>query len=605
MIAAVIVVGGILAVSSLALFLFGANLLYLSWRSIRVKAVQPREVEAGAEPPVCVQIPIYNERYVAERVIDAVARLDWPRERLEIQALDDSDDMTVDIVAEAVRRWAAEGLRISHVRRDSRDGYKAGALAHGLQLTEAPFIAIFDADFVPPPEFLRRLVGAFEDDRVGFVQARWGHLNESYSWFTRLQALAIDFHFLVEQAVRSGSGWFTNFTGTAGIWRKAAIEAAGGWSARTLTEDLDLSYRAQLAGWRPVFVEGVVVPEELPVSIDAYRSQQARWATGSFQSAFKLLPQVMRSPASGGAKAQAFAHLLAYGVGPAMLLQLACYPAILAGRLLGPPWLAATTPPAWLSLISLAPWLGFLVAQWRRGRGWPAGLPAIACQLIGAAMSLTVMLSFARAMRPGGEFVRTPKHKIVRAGQNWQDKDYVRVGDPRVLAELAIGAAALPLVPAGLALGAPLVAIYSAMFAAGFLGIGLVSAYQTAQVVAFRRLGFGAWRSLQAAAPTLGLLAAAGALLLAFTRLPEPFEDSYQHWLMAAYLAATGHLRDPIFSMQDTWLPGYQVVAAAVLKAFGLWRLDLLKVLNALFALGTLLCVSRLAPNRRQGRIAV
>src|SRR6202023_3527509 len=197
----------------------------------------------------------------------------------------------------------------------------AGALAHGLSLTTAPFIAIFDADFVPPRDFLRRMIGAFDDPHVGFAQARWGHLDEGYSWFTRLQALVVDFHFLVEQAVRSSRGYFTNFTGTAGVWRRAAIEDSGGWSAATLTEDLDLSYRAQLKGWRSAYIEDLVVPEELPVSIDAYRRQQSRWATGSFQSAFLLLGPVMRSDNRRAVKLQAAVHLLAYAVGPLMLIQ--------------------------------------------------------------------------------------------------------------------------------------------------------------------------------------------------------------------------------------------------------------------------------------------
>ena len=279
---------GIVAVTSLALFGYGLNLIYLTWRATRLKPRHHPFVAAGSEPNVCVQLPIYNERYVAERVIDAVCAMDWPRDRFEVQVLDDSDDETSAIVSRRVARWRHQGVRVSNVMRGTRQGYKAGALAHGLSLTKAPFIAIFDADFVPPRDFLRRMIGAFENPQVAFAQARWGHLDEGYSWFTRLQALVVDFHFLVEQAVRSSRGYFTNFTGTAGVWRRAAIEDAGGWSAATLTEDLDLSYRAQLRGWRSAYLEDVIVPEELPVSIDAYRRQQSRWATGSFQCAFSL-----------------------------------------------------------------------------------------------------------------------------------------------------------------------------------------------------------------------------------------------------------------------------------------------------------------------------
>ena len=215
---------GVIGLTSLLLFGFGLNLLYLTWRATRLRPRAERAIARGDEPLVCVQVPVYNERYVAERVLDAVCEIDWPQDRLEVQVLDDSDDETTSIVASRAATWRLGGVRIAHVRRGTRLGYKAGALAHGLTLTEAPLVAIFDADFVPPRDFLRRTVGAFEDPKIGFAQARWGHLDERYSWFTRLQALAIDFHFLVEQAVRSADGYFTNFTGTAGIWRRAAIE---------------------------------------------------------------------------------------------------------------------------------------------------------------------------------------------------------------------------------------------------------------------------------------------------------------------------------------------------------------------------------------------
>src|SRR5258705_8809325 len=400
---------GVLVITSVTLFGFGLNLLYLTWRSTRTRPRAAVRVAAGREPLVCVQVPIYNERYVAERVIDAVCGLDWPLDRFEVQLLDDSDDETVDIVGRRASRWRGKGVRVTHVRRGTREGFKAGALAHGLELTRAPYIAIFDADFVPPPDFLRRTIGVFDEAEVGFVQARWGHLNEGYSWFTRLQALAIDFHFLVEQAVRSSNGYFTNFTGTAGVWRRAAIEDAGGWSAATLTEDLDLSYRAQLRGWKAAYLEDLVVPEELPVSIDAYRRQQSRWATGSFQSAFRLVVPVMRSRNRPAVKLQATVHLLSYAVGPLMLLQLACYPwLVLGGGDLRRLWQISAIA-GWINLVGVSPWIGFIVAQTRRGRTWWSGLPALMCQVVGAGMSLTVLLALVRALRGGGEFVRTPK----------------------------------------------------------------------------------------------------------------------------------------------------------------------------------------------------
>src|SRR5579859_7100294 len=595
----------VLAVTSVLLLAFGVNLLYLTWRATRLEPARHEPAEPGAEPTVCVQIPVYNERYVADRVIDAVCAIEWPAAQLEVQVLDDSDDDTASIVAARVARWRKCGLRITHVRRAGRAGFKAGALAAGMKLTTAPFIAIFDADFVAPPDFLRRTMGVFSDPAIGFVQARWWHLDEGYSWFTRLQALAIDFHFLVEQAVRSASGYFTNFTGTAGVWRRAAIEDAGGWSAATLTEDLDLSYRAQLRGWRAAYVEDLVVPEELPVSMDAYRRQQSRWATGSFQSAFRLLGPVLRSRFRPAVKLQACLHLLAYGVGPVMLVQLACYPLLLfaSGRLDYPWQLAALA--VWINLVGASPWIGFMVAQTRRVRSWWSGAPSLFCQVVGAGMSFTVLLALARATRRGGVFIRTPKYQIVRRGQEWRDQAYVRVGDPRVIGEVLLGVGALALVPLALALGKGLVALYSSIFAIGFLTVATLSLVELLEVMTLRRLGLRAFGTLRGVAPAAGLLAVGAALLFAAAQVPQPFEDGFGHWLIAANLAATGHLHDPLFGMEDTWLPGYHVLAAGILRVFGLWSIDALRTAGVLTGLVTLALVYRLAPNARQARLAV
>ena len=603
MIAAIAVM--ILGVTSVLLFAFGVNLLYLTWHATRLRTSTQRLLADGGEPLVCVQVPIYNERYVAERVLDAVCAIDWPASRLEVQVLDDSDDETTGIITRLSARWLAKDIQVTHVRRGTRAGFKAGALAHGLALTDAPLIAIFDADFVPQPDFLRRMVGVFEDPAIGFAQARWGHLDEGYSWFTRLQALAIDFHFLVEQAVRSSKGYFTNFTGTAGVWRRTAIEDAGGWSAATLTEDLDLSYRAQLRGWRAAYLEDVIVPEELPVSIDAYRRQQSRWATGSFQSAFKLLVPVLRSRNRAAVKLQATVHLLAYGIGPLMLLQLMCYPVLLLtlGRH-GLPW-----PLAGASVlvvpIAVSPWFGFIVAQTRRGRPWWAGLPSLLCQIVGAGMSLTAMMALFRATRRGGEFIRTPKHRIEQRGQEWRDQAYVIVGDPRAMAEAMFALGALAMMPFAIVMGQWLLAIYTSMFAFGFLTLAVLSTIDLLEVLTLRNLGRLALARLHRLAPAIGLLGLCAVLLLVAAQLPEPFEDGYGHWLIAANLASTGHLRDPLFGMEDMWLPGYHVLAAAVLHTFGLWQLGALKALGALLGLVTLSCVYALAPNLRQARLAV
>jgi glycosyl transferase family 2 len=598
----------ILGMTSVLLFIFGVNLLYLTVRALRRPCLgfsaAPDGWE-GAETQVCVQVPIFNERYVAERVIDAVCAMDWPRQRMEVQVLDDSDDETIQIVARRAAHWRRKGTSITHVRRGSRSGFKAGALAHGMALTTAPFIAIFDADFVPPRDFLRRIMGSFDDSKVAFAQARWGHLDEGYSIFTRLQAMAIDFHFLIEQAVRSSSGYFTNFTGTAGVWRRTAIEDSGGWSARTLTEDLDLSYRAQLRGWKAAYVGDLVVPEELPVSIDAYRRQQSRWATGSFQTAFRLLGSVMWADASPAVKFQAAIHLLAYGVGPVMLIQLACYPFVLVEFGSGlhlPAYLADSSVVA--ILVGVAPWIGFMAAQTRRGRRWWSGIPSLLCQVVGAGMSLNTLLALTRSVRPGGAFVRTPKHRIVHRGEEWRDQAYVRVGDPRAVLEAAAGLAAAALVPVALLRGQPLIAIYSAMFALGFLVVAGLSAVDFLEVLTLRRLGRRALARMHGIWPAVTILGLATFVLVLAAQLPEPFEDGYGHWLIAANLASTGHLHDPLFGMEDTWLPGYHVLAAALLRVFGLWQLGALKVLGALLGVVTAACVYAIAPNVRQARLA-
>jgi cellulose synthase/poly-beta-1,6-N-acetylglucosamine synthase-like glycosyltransferase len=593
----------ILTTTSVLLFGFGVNLLYLTWRATRQTARPRIPLVQGGEPKVCIQLPIYNERYVAERVLDATCAIDWPPARLEVQVLDDSDDETTAILATRIAHWRRNGVDAIHIRRGSRTGFKAGALAHGLELTRAPLIAIFDADFVPPPDFLRRTVGAFADPCVAFAQARWGHIDEDYSLFTRLQAMAIDFHFLIEQSARSAMGYFTNFTGTAGVWRRDAIEDAGGWSARTLTEDLDLSYRAQLRGWKAAYVEDLVVPEELPVAIDAYRRQQSRWATGSFQSAFRLLGPVMRSRNRVAVKVQAAAHLLAYGVGPVMLVQLATYPILLLafGRVgLRLPWYIVDSSAVAI-LIGIAPWVGFVAAQARRGERWWTGLPSMICQVVGVGMSLNSLIALFRASRPGGVFIRTPKHHITRAGQEWRHQAYVHVGDTRALFEGVTAIAALSIVMVALAIHQWLIAIYAAIFALGFLVVSMMSIADFLEVAA---LPWSRWRR----GPTIAavaLFAGVGALLAFATQIPEPFEDGYGHWLIAANVAATGQLHDPLFGMEDTWLPGYHLLAAAVLHLLGLWQLGALKALSAVLALVTAACVYMLAPNIRQARLAV
>jgi cellulose synthase/poly-beta-1,6-N-acetylglucosamine synthase-like glycosyltransferase len=600
----VVVALAVIAASSVFLFLYGINLLYLSARCVLLRP-RPRLAEVPADQTVAVQLPIYNERYVAERVIDAACRMDWPRDRLEVQVLDDSNDDTPEIVARCVERWRRAGIAITHVRRASRAGYKAGALGHGLTLTDAELVAVFDADFVPAPDFLRRMVPALADPRVGFAQARWGHLNEEFSLLTYLQSLMTDFHFLVEQAVRPACGFLTNFAGSAGVWRRTAIDDAGGWSGDTLTEDLDLSYRAQLRGWRAVYLEDVVVPQELPVSANAYRAQQARWSTGSFQTASALLPGLLASRLSPMAKFEATMHLLGYVAPIAMVIQISCYPALLVLSASGqrsPVFIL----PVIGSVLSLAPAIGMAVGQWRRGREWWRhwyGL--LGWSVLGAGTSLTIMFSIWRWLRGGGEFTRTPKYRIEHAGEEWRSKAYFKPRDAGAIAELAFGLAGTVLVVMTLEFRQPLLALYAGLFTVGYFYLAGASLVQSLRQVRYESVALRA-RALLPRLQAPALLAALTLVLLwVASVLPDPFEDSYQHWLIAANLATTGRLYDPLFQMQDTWLPAYHVMAALVLRVFGIWSIGALKSVDVLLGVGTLVITFRLARSRLQGLVAV
>lgn len=314
----------IYSLALLMIFLFSLGQLNLSWHYLRARrkenAAQHHPEQVKAWPIVTVQLPVYNELYVINRLIDAVAAIDYPRQKLEIQVLDDSTDETVNAIAGKVALIRKQGIDIHHVRRPDREGFKAGALKYGLEIARGSLIAVFDADFVPEPDFLKATVPYFTDKEVGVVQTRWGHLNKNYSLLTRLQAFGLDAHFSVEQTGRSAAGSFINFNGTAGVWRKACIEDAGGWSSETLTEDLDLSYRAQLRGWKFKYLEEVEAPAELPILMSAVKSQQYRWNKGAAETARKNLGQVLRSPIRLVNKIHATFHLFNSSIFVCLLL---------------------------------------------------------------------------------------------------------------------------------------------------------------------------------------------------------------------------------------------------------------------------------------------
>jgi cellulose synthase/poly-beta-1,6-N-acetylglucosamine synthase-like glycosyltransferase len=361
-------------------------------------------------PSVTVQLPLFNEANVAERLIDAAAAIEYDGPLL-IQLLDDSTDETSALVAARVAHWRACGVDIEHVRRASRDGYKAGALAHGMSRSTSELFAVFDADFVPPPDILREMVPYFAGARVGMVQARWGHLNRNRSILTRVQAIYLDAHFAIESAARHLSGRFFNFNGTAGIWRREAIESAGGWSASTLTEDLDLSYRAQLEGWEFVFLPALEVPAELPATLSGFQEQQHRWAKGSIQTARKLLPRVWRSAHSRSVKTEATFHLLnnvAYLL--TTLVALLIVPAIVIRQRLGmTPLLIGDAIVFAISTGSVL--LFYIEGQRYAGRGAPSLRELMAVLPIGVGISIRNAVAVLEGLvGGGGHFRRTPKH---------------------------------------------------------------------------------------------------------------------------------------------------------------------------------------------------
>ncbi len=295
----------------LMIFFFSLGQLHLTVHYLKSKknTAGKNATLSQLRPFVTVQLPVYNERYVIQRLMDAVAAFDYPKDRLEVQVLDDSTDDTVAIIQSKVEELRTEGLDIVHVRRSDRSGFKAGALQYGLDHAKGDFIAIFDADFIPKKDFLKKTTEQFIDDNIGMVQTRWGHLNRDYSLLTKLQAFGLDAHFSIEQRGRNHAGSFINFNGTAGLWRKTCIQDAGGWSADTLTEDLDLSYRAQMKGWDFKYLEDVVSPAELPVIMPAIKSQQYRWNKGAAETAKKNLFKVLRSKITNASKIHAIFHL--------------------------------------------------------------------------------------------------------------------------------------------------------------------------------------------------------------------------------------------------------------------------------------------------------
>lgn len=466
------------AVGIAILFVYGLNQLWLAWSFTRFRR-RRKDVDAFVDgsavlPTVTVQLPVYNERYVVERLLDACAELTYPHHSLEIQVLDDSTDDSTTLIADRVAHWRSRGLNMVHVRRYSREGFKAGALDHGLQTAAGDLITVFDADFLPPSDFIERLLPHFSRPEVGMVQARWAYLNEEASFLTRFQALSLDAHFAIEQFARNRRDCFINFNGTAGIWRRKCIEDAGGWEGDTLTEDLDLSYRAQLAGWSFVYDGDVSAPSELPVDVNAIRSQQFRWAKGSIQTARKLLGRLARSKTCLRVRLEGFFHLTGHVVFPVVLLVALLHAPLVAQK-------AMTGMPGDLyfyfmsiGLIALAAVIATQVfAQRDLHVDWLKRLsfvPVFLAGSLGLALNNTLAVADALSGR-STPFVRTPKNSVTTSDgvQNWWRSRYADVRIPVVAwLELALAGYAMAglivIMIQGQWIGVP----FQALFAAGF-----------------------------------------------------------------------------------------------------------------------------------------
>ena len=431
-------------------------------------------------PVVTIQLPLYNEMYVADRLIEAVCRIDYPRELLEIQVLDDSGDETRGIAEQTVRRFAADGIDIKYYHRADRVGYKAGALEAGLKVARGEFVGIFDADFIPARDFLTALMPHFRNPKVGMVQARWGHINQDYSLLTKIQAILLDGHFILEHGGRNRGGRFFNFNGTAGVWRRTAIDEAGGWQHDTLTEDLDLSYRAQLAGWQFVFVPGVIAPAEVPVEMNAFKSQQHRWAKGSIQTCRKLLPRILRSNLPLGVKAEAFFHLTAnFNYILMCLLSVLMFPSMVIRYNMG--WyemILIDVPLFFAATFSFCNF--YLVCQRELHKDWITRLKYVPFLMsVGIGLSVNNTRAVIEALfNKQSEFTRTPKYHIEGDGDEWVGKRYRQTVAVQPLVELALGLYFTATVFYALANGIYATVPFLVLFQVGFLYTGLLSIVQ-------------------------------------------------------------------------------------------------------------------------------
>ena len=467
------------------------TLVYNFYKNRKNIAGPPPEIARW--PRVTVQLPIYNEKYVIERLVEAAAAFDYPRELLDVQVLDDSTDETQEVARNCVERYRQLSVPIAYIHRDNREGFKAGALQEGLKSAQGEFVAIFDADFIPPADFLRRTVPYFVDEKLGMVQTRWSYTNRHYSALTEVEAILLDGHFVIEHSSRFRSKLFFNFNGTAGIWRRNAIEDAGGWQHDTLTEDTDLSYRAQLRGWHFIYLPEIECPSELPVEMNAFKSQQARWAKGLMQTAKKILPRVLRSDAPAAVKAEAVFHLTANISYPLMVfMSIILLPAMIVRFYQG--WLQVLIIDLPLFMASTCSISSFYLAAERAlyPKTWKRTflyLPFVMAVGIGLSVR-NAMAVIEAVVGVKSEFVRTPKYRVeagAQGGAAWAKKKYHKSAGWMPFAEVGLGLYFAAAVFYALQNENYATVPFLLLFVWGYLYTGLMSLAQTY----FERLRFG------------------------------------------------------------------------------------------------------------------
>ena len=477
------------------LSIYGVHRYCLTYFYLKNRGKKPKPEKTFEKlPRITVQLPVYNERYVVERLIDAAVNLDYPRELLEIQLLDDSTDDTRLLCSQLVSQYASAGYPIRYLHRENRLGFKAGALAEGLEQSTGEMVAVFDADFVPPPPILKQMVHYFADPKVGMVQGRWTWINRDYSALTEVEAIMLDGHFVVEHGGRSSSGRFFNFNGTAGMWRRAAIDDAGGWEHDTLTEDTDLSYRAQLKGWKFIYDPDIVCPSELPVEMNSFKTQQARWAKGLIQVGKKILPVVWRSDQPLYIKLEATFHLTANLAYPLMILfSLILLPAMIVRFYQG--WFQMLYLDLPLFILSTCTVSGFYIVSQRAlyPKGWMRHLLYLPFLMaLGIGLAVTNAKAVIEALLGmESSFVRTPKYCVERNEEGWERKNYVRRRIGWIpTAELLLAGYFLYATAYSLSVQNYLTTPFLMLFLVGYAYMGTMSLLQTP----LRRL----WFSLQA-----------------------------------------------------------------------------------------------------------